>query len=105
MMEQIAQLSSLAAVLNQETDSYTQSLTELEKKLNGLNLGIEAWVVLGESQLQGDVNRDSHTRTLLGYGKTDEGWGFVVKEKRVERGYWQNDLDCPWENEYDGSAK
>jgi hypothetical protein len=28
-----------------------------------------------------------------------------VKEKRVERGYWENDLDCPWENEYEGSAK
>lgn len=105
-MEHLEQLSSLAAILNQETDSYTQSLAALEKKLNSMNLGIEAWVVLTESGQEGTPNRDSYQRILFGYAKTDEGWGFAIKEKRVERGFWQNDEDCPWENEYDeGPAK
>ena len=43
---------------------------------------------------------------LLSSAKTEEGWGFTVKDRRVERGYWQGDEDCHWENEYDeGPAK
>lgn len=100
-MNHLAQLSSLAAVLNQETDAYTKSLADLEKKLNRLNLGIEAWVVLTESSKSGTPNRDTTTRTILGYAKTEEGWGFALQEIRVERGYYQNDADCPWENQYE----
>jgi hypothetical protein len=105
-MTHLSQLASLAAALNQETDSYTQSLAELEKKLNRLNLGIEAWVVLTEAAKSGNPSRDSYEETILGYAKTEEGWGFAIKDKRVERGYYQGDPDCPWENEYDeGPAK
>jgi hypothetical protein len=105
-MTNLAELSALASVLNKETDAYVQSLTDLEKKINRLNLGIEAWIVLVESGASGTPNRETTQRTLLGYAKTEEGWGFAVKEKRVERGYWQDDPDCPWENEYDnGPAK
>jgi hypothetical protein len=105
-MNHLAELSSLAQVLNQETDAYTKSLTELEKKLNGFNLGIEAWVVLIESGKAGTPNRDTYSQTLLGYAKTEDGWGFAVKEKHVERGFFEGDPSCPYENEYDdGPAK
>jgi len=105
-MNHLVELSSLAQVLNQETDSYTQSLAELEKKLNRLNLGIEAWVVLFESGRAGTPNGDTYSQTLLGYAKTEEGWGFAVKDKRIERGFFENDPACPYENEYDdGAAK
>jgi hypothetical protein len=105
-MNHLSQLSSLAQVLNQETDSYTKSLTELEKKINALNLGIETWVLLIESGESGNSNRGIYRQTLLGYAKTDEGWGFAVQERRVERGFFENDSSCPYENEYDeGPAK
>jgi hypothetical protein len=105
-MNHLSQLSSLAQVLNQETDSYTKSLTELQKRINGLNLGIETWVVLSESGKAGTPNRDTYRQTLLGYAKTDEGWGFAIQERRIERGFFQDDSNCPYENEYDeGPAK
>jgi hypothetical protein len=105
-MNHLSQLSSLAQVLNQETDSYTKSLTELEKKINALNLGIETWVLLIESGESGNSNRGFYRQTLLGYAKTDEGWGFAVQERRVERGFFENDSNCPYENECDeGPAK
>ncbi|SRR6266478_683742 len=105
-MTHLAELSSLAQVLNQETDAYTKSLSELEKTLNGFNLGIEMWVLLTESGVSGTPNRDTYTQTLLGYAKTEEGWGFAVKEKRIERGFFENDTSCPYTNEYEqGAAK
>jgi hypothetical protein len=103
-MEDLSELARLAETLNEETDSYTDLLSELEKQLRQLNLGIECWVTLLEVAKSGSPNgRETYIRTLLGYAKTDEGWGFATKEVRVERGYYQGDLDCPYENDYDES--
>jgi len=63
--------------------------TTLVPKLNRLNLGVEAWVVLFESGQAGTPNRDTYSRTLLGYAKTEEGWGFAVKDKRIERVFFK----------------
>jgi hypothetical protein len=30
-----------------------------------------------------------------------DGWGFAVKELRVERGFFEGDESAPWENDYD----
>jgi hypothetical protein len=100
-MAPLAELSRLAETINKETDAYTQSLAQLENKLNKLNLGIEVWVALRASASTGNPKRDSYVRTLLGYAKTSEGWGFAVQDERVERGYFQGDSDCPWENTYE----
>lgn len=100
-MEQLKQLSTLALTINKETDSYTQSLVALEAKLNALGLGIRAWVPLYEQANSGDPSRSSSKRLLFGYGKSDDGWGFLVQEVRVERGYFQGDTDCPWEETYE----
>src|SRR6266853_1611368 len=43
--------------------------TTLVPKLNRLNLGVEAWVVLFESGQAGTPNRDTYSRTLLGYAR------------------------------------
>ncbi len=102
-MVNLAELSRLAEALNQQTDLYTQSLTELEKKLVRMNLGIETWVTLMEVATSGTPNRDTCIRTLLGFAKTSEGWGFATKEYRIERGYFQGDEDCPYENHYEES--
>ena len=100
-MQNLAELSRLAEILNKETDTYTQSLTQLENKLNKLNLGIEAWVPLSESASSGSVDRQSQIRTLLGYAKTSEGWGFAIEDVRIERGYFEGDINCPWENHFE----
>jgi len=100
-MNQLNELAHLSQLLNKESDSHSQYLAQLEKYLRQLNLGVETWVVLSESSMSGTPSRDSSRRTYLGYAKTDEGWLFATKIVRVERGYWQGDSDCPWENEYE----
>lgn len=100
-MAKLAELSYLAETLNQETDVYTQSLADLERKLVRMNLGIETWVVLEEIRTSGTPKRDTCTRTLLGFAKTGEGWGFAVQDVRIERGFFQGDSDCPYENQYE----
>lgn len=101
-MDDVSELARLAEALNEETDSFTESLSRLERQLRQLNLGIECWVPMLEVARSGSpAGRETYIRTLLGYAKTEEGWGFAIKEVRVERGYYQADLDCPYENEYD----
>lgn len=100
-MNKLAELSRLAATLNQETDTYTKSLGELEKKLTLMNLGVEVWLPLKENSATGTPDRDVSIQTFLGYAKTDEGWGFAVKRMRVEAGFYENDRDCPWQNTYE----
>ena len=99
---QLAELSHLAETLNKETDTYTEALTQLESKLRKMNLGIEAWVTLDETDVSGTPLRGTSMRTMLGYAKTfPDGWGFAVKEVRVERGLYEGDESCPWENHYE----
>jgi hypothetical protein len=38
---------------------------------------------------------------MLGYAKTSDGWSFALKDVRIERGYFEGDESCPWENHYD----
>jgi hypothetical protein len=101
MENNLEQLSRLAVTLNQETDSYTKSLAELEKKLLKMNLGIQAWVPLIEVAKSGMPSRDTCIRPMLGYAKTDEGWGFAIQELRIERGFYEGDESCPYENHYE----
>jgi hypothetical protein len=100
---QLAELSHLAQVLNKETDAYSEALSQLENKLKKMNLGIEAWVNLAESSVSGNPMRSTFWRTMLGFAKTSDGWGFAVKQVRVESGFYENDESCPWENHYDES--
>src|SRR5260370_8156390 len=66
-----------------------------------MNLGVEAWVTLKETRMSGTPDRDSSTRTILGYAKTPDGWGFAVQDLRVESGFFEGDESCPWTNEYE----
>src|SRR5438445_1828359 len=98
----IAELSHLAATLNKATDTYTEALSQLEKKLKSLNLGIEAWVTLDETCISGSTTCSTSVRTMLGYAKTvPNGWGFVVQKVRVERGLLEGDPCLPWQQPFE----
>ena len=99
---QLAELSNLAQTLNKETDTYREALTQLESKLKKMNLGIETWVTLDETGMSGTPMRGTSMMTMLGFAKTfPDGWGIAVKEVRVERGFYEGDESCPWENHYE----
>jgi hypothetical protein len=97
----LAELSHLARTLNEQTDAYTESLTKLEKKLREMNLGVEAWVPLKDTRMSGTPDRDTSIRTILGYAKTSDGWGFATQDLRLESGFFEGDESCPWTNEYE----
>lgn len=99
----LTELSHLAETLNKETDTYTEALSQLEGKLKKLNLGIETWVNLDETKASGNPLRNTSTVVMLGFAKTSDGWGFAIKDVRVERGFFEGDESCPWENHYDES--
>lgn len=83
---QLQELSNLARTLNTETDTYIEALTQLENKLKRMNLGVEAWVFLDETNESGNLKHGSSVRTYLGFAKTSpDGWGFAVKKLRIER--------------------
>jgi hypothetical protein len=65
-----------------------------------MNLGVEAWVPLKENSASGGPTRESSTTTMLGYAKTSDGWGLALTDVRTERGYFEGDESCPWENRY-----
>jgi len=104
MKDTFIELTALASVLNEESNAYTQSLVSLQAKINKLNLGIEAWVTLSEGEKTGEPGRDTTIRTLFGYARTSDGWGFATKRVRIERGFFEGDHQCPWENHYDEEA-
>ncbi len=100
-MDTLTSLSHLAQKLNQTTDSYTRSLTEVEKQLREMNIGVETWLGISETAKSGTPDRETSLRKMLGYAKLADGWSLAVKTVRVERGYLQNDRECPWENVYE----
>jgi hypothetical protein len=105
-MEVVNELSRLAEKLNQESDAFTTRLASLNEKLNKLNLGVEVWLErspLSDQLTAGNPMRDTNEQTLLGFAKTPDGWGLAVKDVRIERGYYENDLDCPWNCTYEVS--
>jgi hypothetical protein len=78
-----------------------EALTQLQSKLRKMNLGIDAWVTLSETGVSGTPGRDSAIRKMLGYAKTSDGWGFVVKDVRVESGFYEGDTTAPWQSHYE----
>ncbi|WP_109488445.1 hypothetical protein [Occallatibacter savannae] len=102
-LNQLSELSRLAETLNKETDLYSEALAQLEDKLKRINLGVQSWVILNETADSGSASRSSALRNMFGFAKTQDGWGFAIKQVRVERGFYQNDEECPWENLYDES--
>ena len=74
-MSQFDDLREAALLLNQTTDSYRKIIDDVEVKLDGLNLGIEAWVAI-----PGVVG------LRLGYGRVNaNGWGLMIEEKEARR--------------------
>jgi hypothetical protein len=103
-METFVSLSRLAQKLNQTTDSYTQSLTDVEKQLREMNIGVEAWIEISETVKSGTPDRETSLRKMLGYSRVTDGWSLAVKTVRVERGCQENDPNNLWENIYEEEA-
>lgn len=107
-MEIIKELKTTATHLNNSSDDLTKALTEINEKLNAMNLGITVWLgagagglALSSKVIERPKNaqrfvESAEEKELLGYAKTDRGWGLAVKIVREEYGYFEGDSSCPF---------
>lgn len=103
MVDTIEKLESLAITLNNESNTINPIIQEIQEKLNKLNLGIPVWLnnALLEESKAGNAMSSTTFQYLLGYAKTKEGWGLAIKAVRVQRGFYEGELDCPWAEVFD----
>jgi hypothetical protein len=105
----IPSLEAKAARLNAASDKANQILTNVERQLVDLNLGVEVWFdhPIHSTDLEGDVGATSTSKRvvqLLGFAKVLGKWSLAVKPMRLESGFFEGDMGCPFENRYsDGS--
>lgn len=72
MIDVTTDLKDIASRLNEESDSLTADIQDIQGKLNRLNLGLDVW-----------CERPILIEFRLGYCKTHEGWGLAVKKVQV----------------------
>src|SRR5215467_4107088 len=92
LSSQFAALSDVAKRLNAKSDTVNQLIEQFQDKLRGLNVGLEAWVLLRTEPGSEDVPAPSPRGTRqqarattvtieisLGHARGDVGWGLYVK--------------------------
>lgn len=106
MEEVLKELKSISQALNDSSDSLTSTLTEINQKINNLNLGVEVWLdsplVSGKRRAPSEnyptpfVHTVEEGALLLGYARTSGGWGLAVKEVDFQDGFFEGDSGCPF---------
>jgi len=94
-------LAGVAGRLNTETDALNLVIEAVERRLDSMNLGISYWddALLEPEEDAGTGGDLRITRGwVLGYHKVGDEWRVAVKGVRVEEGYFENDLNCPYRN-------
>jgi len=92
LSSQFAALADVATRLNAKSDTVHQLIEQFQDKLRGLNVGLEAWVLLRTEPGSEDLPVPSQRRTRrpvrattvtveisLGHARGDDGWGLYVK--------------------------
>lgn len=106
MEETLKELKSISKVLNDSSDTLTSTLSEINKEINKLNLGVQIWLE-GSPLLPGRrkappqnyptpyVHTIEEGALILGYARTSEGWGLAVKEVDIQEGFFEGDSEYP----------
>lgn len=101
----LSSIESSAEELNAVSDSANRLLAEVEERLVKYNIGFEIWFgpPLARSDSEGGVGaRETSTEMvdLLGFAKAEGSWCLAVKRVRRVSGFFQGDLDSPYQNDY-----
>jgi len=98
-------LEAQAAQLNEASDHANRVLGAIEKRLVDLNIGLEIWYPepLDRAVSEGDLGPNetsSRVVQVLGFARVDGKWSLAVKPIRLVSGFFQGDMNCPFQNEY-----
>ena len=97
MNPDFGRLEELSKTLNQSSDELTKHLSEIQSKLQDLNLGLKVWVE-NPPIYKKDLGDRQWEFAYLGYGKTGMGkWALLVKTT-VETEPADAEYD-PWKTE------
>jgi len=98
MLIETKKLEQLSARLNKESDSLTETLQNIQDKINSYNIGLEVWTSPLLCSYKDEYGPENATfDTYLGYAKLPNGWGLairVVHDKNGKTGPYDID-DCP----------
>lgn len=72
------QLSAVAADLNAVSDALSKAVSDIDEGLKKLNLGITAWVRVGSSYRESDLDA-TYEYDELGYAKANGRWGIAIR--------------------------
>lgn len=103
-------LETNAARLSEASDNANRTLAAIEKRLTGLNIGLEVWhpEPIDEADAEGDIGAYktvSRPVTVLGFARVDNKWCLALKPIRIVEGFHEGDFGCPFRNEFaDGPA-
>ena len=98
-------LESQANSLNRASDSANKTLIDAEEKLVALNVGAELWYpkALESTDAEGGINPHETTEyveDILGFARVEGKWCFAVKKVKRVSGFYEGDMNCPYENKY-----
>jgi len=98
-------LESQAARLNTATEEANAKLATIEKRLVGLQFGLEFWCSqpLARSEAEGDFGNwktSKETVQVLGFARVDGKWALAVKPVQLVKGFYEGDTSCPFENRF-----
>lgn len=98
-------LEAKAARLNEASDNANKVLSGIEKRLIDMNIGIEVWdsepldIAIPEGDL-GPNKTSSQIVQVLGFARAEGKWCLAVKPIRLVDGFFQGDMDSPFQNRY-----
>ena len=101
----LSSLAASAAAFNETSDKCNRVLRETEQQLVAFNIGIEHWhgQPLARTDPTGDIGPHAHETevvTVLGFAKLLGKWCLAVKEMRLVSGFYQGNMDSPFQNRY-----
>ena len=88
------QLSASAAFLNEVSDELRESISDLEKALETLNLGVSAWVQITGGH---DESGRYYWSRGLGYTQVDKKWGIALRRVRGDESFPEDEDTEIWQ--------
>jgi hypothetical protein len=99
--QKFERLSILSQQLNEQCSTLNDTITEWNKRLLALNLGLEVWLNPFDysgvyyAENDSDVRQKCVKEISLGYAKVDGQWQLAIKEEFLIAGNEEREQDVP----------